>query len=482
MTGMSTLSCPISGVVRSIDKIATCLREYTIGYCDSYLYRLSRDRDTLRRALVHLESEERRAQLARRRAANKKAVINRLPDEVLGEILLLSMLPSGKEIWSSPEAKTCHHWRRVAGQTPRIWSCLHITGEIPFECIKLWMTRSAEVPLHVHFNTPPALSNYFFESAWQKIMQHSHRFQSLFLRLHGSWWINQVLPVTSRLNSLRELQISLGPSAHSPSGTLDIFEPRLTTCRLRTLMIKTSFCLRNFFMMPSPAATSLVELTLEEQVAPDTVCQFLRECREIRKLTWHLQFYKTNTAWAPAPISISTLEYLRVSGDLAAKFLLAATLPSLRRLIVSSTRDEVKVCTAILGFTQITHLDVDFGVLDAPSVCSIYKSLRHLEHLSYMWDEDTFEAILALTELEEKETGRIWHCPRMKQLHLAIGKAIASRGLEPGTVRSYLQRVMRVRARSIDAPLDVILDDSEETEQFGDIGVQRVPLASFPTV
>ena len=41
-------------------------------------------------------------------------------------------------------------------------------------------------------------------------------------------------------------------------------------------------------MMPKPAATSLVELTLEEQVTPDTVCQFLRECWEIRKLTWNL--------------------------------------------------------------------------------------------------------------------------------------------------------------------------------------------------
>jgi hypothetical protein len=153
-----TLSCPYLKS-RQLTKFPTCLREYTIGYCDSYLYRLSKDRATLRRALAHLESEERRVQLARRRAANKNVAINRLPDVILGEILLLSMLPSGKKIWSSPEVKTCHHWRRVARQTPRIWSCLYITGEIPFECIKLWMTRSAEAPLHVHFDAPRVFSD-----------------------------------------------------------------------------------------------------------------------------------------------------------------------------------------------------------------------------------------------------------------------------------------------------------------------------------
>jgi hypothetical protein len=443
---------------------------------------LSRDLDILRRALVHLENEERRAQLARRRATNKMVAINRLPDDILGEILLLSMLPSGKGIWSSPEAKTCHHWRHVARQTPRIWSCVYITREIPFECIKLWMMRSAEAPLHIHFDALSVLSDHFFRAAWQMIMRHAHRFQSLFLELDGSWWINRVLPVTSRLNNLRELDIFLGEGADSTSGPLDIFEPHLTTCRLRTLEITSSICLQNFFMIPSPAATSLVELTLEGQVAPDTVCQFLRECREIRKLTWDHQASPTNMTWAPAPISISTLEYLWISGDLTAKFLSAANLPCLRRLFMSSECDQVEVCTAILGFTQITHLDVAFCVLDAPRIRSIYESLHHLEHLSYRWCEDTFEAILVLTEWEEEGAGRIWHCPRMKQLHLHVGDMIAWGDLQSATVRSCLEQVMRIRAKSEDAPLQVVLDDLDETKQFAELGVQRMPLASFPTV
>jgi len=70
----------------------------------------------------------------------------------------------------------------------------------------------------------------------------------------------------------------------------------------------------------------------------------------------------------------------------------------------------------------------------------------------------------------------------MKQLHLHVGDKIASGRLQPATVRSCLEQVMRIRARSEDAPLQVILDDSDGTKQFADIGVQLVPLASFPHV
>ena len=70
----------------------------------------------------------------------------------------------------------------------------------------------------------------------------------------------------------------------------------------------------------------------------------------------------------------------------------------------------------------------------------------------------------------------------MKQLHLAIGRAIARNDLSAGTVRSYIKDLMRVRARSEDAPLEVILDNSKETEQFVDLDVRRAPYASFPKV
>ena len=449
---------------------------------------MRRDRSTLRRALAHVEDEERLAELATRRTENKQRAINRLPDDLLGEILLLSMTPLGKKIWSSAELKTCHHWRRVAEQFPRIWSRLFVTEEISTECVDLWVERSAAAALHVDFAAPPTDNDYTFRPLWRKIMQHSHRVQSLSLVLRGTWWIDCILPITYRVDNLRELKISLDRGISS--RTLDLFEP-LITPQLRQLIIKSPQSgalmsifmpplLQNSFVMPSRAASGLVTLAIQDQAPPDAVCEFLRECQKIQKLLWDLQSYRVDT-WTPAPTSIPTLCHLWVAGDLAVRFLRIANLPALRRLVVSNTCNQADVCKAILEFKTITRLRLDFHEPQAQDVRSIYESLHHLEYLSYKWREDTFKAILVLTEWEEGNTSRIWLCPQIKQLHLAIGEAVTSRKLWPNTVRSCLEKVMRVRARSVEAPLTVILDDSEATKQFTDLGVQRVPLTSFPT-
>jgi hypothetical protein len=112
---------------------------------------------------------------------------------------------------------------------------------------------------------------------------------------------------------------------------------------------------------------------------------------------------------------------------------------------------------------------------------SVYKSLHHLEYFSHPWRKETFEAILVLTEWSERPTDRVWHCPHMKQLHLDIGPAIAANRLSPDTVRSHLEDVIHVRAGSEDAPLEVTLDNSKETEQFFDLDVRRVSRIYLPS-
>ena len=84
------LSCPILRIVLLM-KIPRSHRKDTIDHCERYLHRLSKDRNTLIRALTHVESEKSRAQLIKQRAVNKKAAISRLPNEILEEILLLSI-------------------------------------------------------------------------------------------------------------------------------------------------------------------------------------------------------------------------------------------------------------------------------------------------------------------------------------------------------------------------------------------------------
>ena len=253
------------------------------------------------------------------------------------------------------------------------------------------------------------------------------------------------------------------------------------------LGIGTSVRQRDVVTMPTFAASSLVELVIEEQAPLAMVWGFLGECKRIRKLWWRLEANLTNDPWMPPPASIPTLEGLSISGRPAANILLAADLPALRRLAVSGTRKQVSVSKAILKFTRITHLSIDFDELGVQDIRSVYKSLHHLEYFSYPWCEETFKAILVLTEGLERPADRVWHdgvwhCPHMKQLHLDIGPAIAANRLSPDTVRSHLEDVIRVRAGSEDAPLEVVLDNSKDTEQFFDLDVRRVSPIYFPRV
>ena len=455
-------------------------REHKTGYYDSYLYRISKGRAILDHALAYLEREDCRAQLARRRAVNRDAAINRLPDEILEEILLLSMTPLDRRTWSRSELKTCHHWRKVAEKAPQIWSCLYLTERTPIKCIDLWIRRSAAAPLHVHLAPCCGPS---FPLLWRRITQCSHRFQSLVLSLEESNWIDHIFPITFRVDNLRQLKIFWMDEIPFPSRTIDVF-PSIATSQLRKLEIKTAEWQQDIVSMPTVAASSLVELVIEEQAPLDVVWSFLVECKQIQRLTWDLQHYRMDELWTPPSASFRTLERLWITGHFAAKFLLAADLPALRRLIVFNTSNQVNVCKAILGFTQITHLSMKFCQLSVQDVRSVYESLHHLEYFAYPWREETFGAILALTGWSEEPTGwnGNWHRPRMKQLHLAIGRAIARNDLSAGTVRSYIKDLMRVRARSEDAPLEVILDNSKETEQFVDLDVRRAPYASFPKV
>jgi len=94
-----------------------------------------------------VEGEERRIQLARWCAVDKVA-INRLPDDIVGEILSLSMTPFGKNMVKLPDEAL----ETSSGTDPK-YLLLFIRqegGEIFVECINLWLPRSAVVPLHVH--------------------------------------------------------------------------------------------------------------------------------------------------------------------------------------------------------------------------------------------------------------------------------------------------------------------------------------------
>jgi hypothetical protein len=243
-------------------------------------------------------------------------------------------------------------------RTPQIWSSLYITEYTPIKCIDLWIARSASVPLHIRlFTLSPCKSPFLL--LWQGITRYSYRFKSLDLRLEGPTWTDHILPITFRVDNLHELRISWADEVHLISRTVDIFHSSIEIPQLRMLDIGTSVHQQDVVTMPTFAASSLVELVIEEQAPLAMVWSFLGECKRIRKLWWRLEDYRTNDPWMPPSASIPTLERLLISGRPAANALLAADLPALRWLDVSGTYNQVSVCKAILKFTQITHLSIE---------------------------------------------------------------------------------------------------------------------------
>src|ERR1700733_12685822 len=100
----------------------------SVGYCEKHKYEISKAASLLALGSSFMESEMRRAEIARNRARNAAlpVPINSLPDEVLSQIFLLSVSPIDDPPWGAPFLATCHRWRKCALHCPRLWSVITI--------------------------------------------------------------------------------------------------------------------------------------------------------------------------------------------------------------------------------------------------------------------------------------------------------------------------------------------------------------------
>ncbi|KIP05545.1 hypothetical protein PHLGIDRAFT_56682, partial [Phlebiopsis gigantea 11061_1 CR5-6] len=83
------------------------------------------------------------------RRMNHLLTINRLPPELLGEILLYWMeTAKGQSATTDRKwtkiAHVCHHWREVALSSPRLWSSFTLG---PLDWTREMLARSKRAPL-----------------------------------------------------------------------------------------------------------------------------------------------------------------------------------------------------------------------------------------------------------------------------------------------------------------------------------------------
>ncbi|KAG8832140.1 hypothetical protein FRC17_001930 [Serendipita sp. 399] len=96
--------------------------------------------------------------LKREIEAEPRALINKLPPELLAEIFLIGQdLEAGNDEYAVPSshlvvASVCHSWRQLALSTPLLWRKLSISDAPVYGRSRLWIARSGTAPLQIGMN------------------------------------------------------------------------------------------------------------------------------------------------------------------------------------------------------------------------------------------------------------------------------------------------------------------------------------------
>ncbi|CAE7189008.1 unnamed protein product [Rhizoctonia solani] len=128
-----------------------------------------------------------------RRAHNSKQFINKLPDELLGRIFLVTTALSIRTrgayrftLFPDVAIEVCSQWMRVALATPDLWTHLHIREHFDDDDIALWVSRAGTktlLDIEIDILEPYCGVAFFDITNWSKQVFHIARifkfFQSL---------------------------------------------------------------------------------------------------------------------------------------------------------------------------------------------------------------------------------------------------------------------------------------------------------------
>ncbi|KAJ3743959.1 hypothetical protein DFH05DRAFT_1446353 [Lentinula detonsa] len=192
---LAQIQSRISAAERQVEGIEEQMEKLRSAY-DAQISELRRQRDA---KALEIASHK-----------NLLSPVHQLPIEVLSKIFELSCSPDAD---IAPEhdiirrtfvlSKICVHWRKVAHDTPRIWSrlCLSesqhlkaITGDVVW--VGEWLSRSRGLPIELHLNfLNPYSRRQDITRGMYKLLQHAltHRHRIQILNLSGN--MNCFLPI-----------------------------------------------------------------------------------------------------------------------------------------------------------------------------------------------------------------------------------------------------------------------------------------------
>ncbi|KAJ6477531.1 hypothetical protein C8R45DRAFT_1007246 [Mycena sanguinolenta] len=250
-----------------------------------------------------------------------------LPAEITTEIFL-RCTPSQSNLGESPSeaplllAQICRQWRQIALDTPHLWRSLHFRdGETCIELLRLWLSRSGNLPLNLDLKCwDLSRARALIEAS----LLHSHRWQDVKFGLHRRSFSEFDLRHASLplLHSISLVAQWISPDNDPFDDTFTITHaPSLRHAHISTLpYVKT--------VIPWAPLTTL---TLLHDLSFTEYMPLLQGCPNLINLT-------ISTAGPAAghadPIILNSLETLTCNFG-AASVLDHLTLPHLSRLDVS---------------------------------------------------------------------------------------------------------------------------------------------------
>ncbi|KAK1231164.1 hypothetical protein PQX77_005690 [Marasmius sp. AFHP31] len=314
-------------------------------------------------------------------------------------------------------SQVCQSWRRIALNTPRLWSLVSFTfprgsqsvDVSRAQCYRLQvqLQRCGGSPIDIYTRTPNAYSNSI-ERFLSPLCYHSPNWRHLRIELHGDIFSPLMSPITGRLQSLESLHIRpIGPIS---SEAVDCFQ---FAPKLKSLMFSADHRISSDpalwplrkFKLPYAQIIHYLSCDPEEDISPPIRTRittlshcFLTTLTELESC--HLKLHSSSIEGFQAALtsplfmeghmtaSLSRLVLLELhSADGESgldAFLPFVKAPSLKKLIISSSGPDHTALSEFFSNPQkMTSLTVSRVEMPPAELSAVLKLLTSLKELSF---------------------------------------------------------------------------------------------------
>ncbi|KAF8319687.1 hypothetical protein DL93DRAFT_2074638 [Clavulina sp. PMI_390] len=404
--------------------------------------------------------EDRRTQLLRRqkmvnRSLNTMVSVNRLPPEVLGEILELSIHVSDNRlcaVWDSPALSTCHLWRAIVLKLSALWSQISISETTPWEQAATWVRRAGNRPLDIYLVFPPEYSSAEFLkekskrviSAWNLVP--ARRIQ--YLSITGCIEPSSIFPLKRDTTNLQTLIVrcEVLDTPQVAQSSFTIFPSHIPHSLKIMVVDSEDENLPQFTLCPieAPDLSHLEILSFAGDIKLLDMSKMLATCHSLKGMRW--DYFEG----CDGPrITLPNLEHLVIVDPEVLRFL---ELPKLHTL----TLDEVLPRTPndLLRLTSLKKLVV-FYVSMIDDLTAFLDGIPHVVHLKFERTaslEPILEALCQSTPGTTPGTLNV-PCPNLRVLECV-----------PIVDFNIWKPLLELRALAPSSPLEIWLEDRNPPE------------------